>query len=132
MAMSTTVSIIYPALPPREFSRNSREHWSALHRAQNQVTDDMLALLLESGWRHQEPPDRSEVGIEMVLPDKRRRDADNLITCCKPLLDALVKLHVIKDDCIGVIGFPRYSWRYEKGISATEITVREVDTDDPM
>ena len=132
MAMSTTVSITYPSLPPREFSRNSRVHWSVLHRVQNQVTDDMLALLLESGWRHQEPPDRSVVSIEVVLPDKRRRDADNLITSCKPLLDALVKLGVLSDDSIHAIGFPQYTWRYEKGISATEITIVEVDTDDPM
>ena len=84
-------------------------------------------MLLESGWyHHQKPPERSVVSIEVVLPDRRRRDADNLITCCKPLLDALVTLHVIKDDCIDVIGFPLYSWRYEKGISATEITIDEV------
>ena len=89
----------------------------------------MLALLLEAGWRHQEPPDRSVVSIEVVLPDRRRRDADNLITCCKPILDALVTLHVISDDSINVIGFPRYSWRYEKGIASTEITIEEVAQD---
>ena len=132
MATSATISITYPALPPREFSRNSRVHWSVLHRVQDSVVDDVLLLLLEAGWQYHEPPERSVVSVEVVLPDRRRRDADNLITCCKPLLDALVKLRVIRDDCIGVIGFPRYSWRYEKGISATEITIVEVDTDGPM
>lgn len=106
------ISFTYPDLPPKEFSRNSRVHWSTIHRVQDQVADDIYLLLRESGWTPGTPLDSAVVSIEFVVPDKRVRDADNLITSSKPIMDALVTHGVIKDDSLAVIGIPEYSYRY--------------------
>lgn len=47
---------------------------------------------------HLEPVDRAHVELHWRIPDKRRRDADNLLALLKPCLDALVKERVLKDD----------------------------------
>jgi hypothetical protein len=65
------------------------------------------------------------VAIEFILPDRRTRDADNLITACKPLLDAL-KGRVFADDSIKCIGFPVFTYKYSRKKEArTVITIRE-------
>ena len=123
--MTTTVSFTYPSLPPKEFDRNgSATHWSKLSRIQDQVAWDVGNLILETGWRRGTPWEKAEVTFTFVLPDHRVRDGDNLIAASKPLLDSL-KGAVFKDDDLKCIGFVKYSHRYEKGVSATEITVAE-------
>jgi len=123
------VTFIYPGLPPREFSRNSRAHHMVLHKVQEQVNDDVYMLLMEAGWKPGTPLERAVVAVEFVLPDKRRRDPDNLQTTLKPIWDALVRHGVIKDDCLECIGFPKYSFRYaDDKKAATIITIRGVET----
>jgi len=119
------ISFSYPVLPPKEFSRNSREHWATLHRVQDQVSSDVYALLLEAGWKPGDPWEKAEITVTFVLPDRKRRDHDNLVTSMKPLYDSLVTNGVLKDDDLDCIGIPTYTWRYEKGVSATEVTVTE-------
>ena len=125
MTKATSICFTYPRLPPREFSRNSREHWSVLNRVKDQVVSDIAGLLLETGWKPGIPWTKGHVTVEFVLPDRKRRDHDNLVTSMKPLYDALVTNGVLKDDDLDCIGVPIYTWRYEKGVSATEITVAE-------
>jgi len=120
--------IEFSDLPPKEWSRNSRVHWSALHRAQQQVNDEVIALLIEQGWCEgglPEPLQTAQVTITFYVPDKRNRDADNLITRCKPILDALVTAGVIEDDSIAVIGVPEYRVEYRKNQPGTRIEVRD-------
>lgn len=99
--------IVYPGLPPREFSPNSRVHWSRRHAVGLDVGQDMVILMLEQGWS-MVPLEHAVVRFKIGLPDKRRRDLDNLIAACKPLLDALTG-RVIKDDRIGAVDV-EYSW----------------------
>ena len=77
MKPATAVRLVLPYLPPPEFSRNSRCHWSTLHRVQDSVADDVMALLLESGWRPGRPWKAARVTLTFFLPDKRVRDGDN-------------------------------------------------------
>jgi len=119
------ISITLPYLPPREFSRNSRLHWAELHRVQLQVSMDIHMLLLEAGWKPGTPWNRAVVTIQFVLPDRRTRDADNLITAAKPILDSL-KHKVFADDSIKCIGIPTYTYKYSrKKLAATVIKIEE-------
>jgi len=61
----------------------------------------MCILMLEQGWG-MNPWKRAVVRFQYGLPDKRRRDLDNLIAASKPLLDALVG-RVIRDDSVGAV-----------------------------
>ena len=124
------IMITLPYLPPKEFSRNSREHWSTLHRVQDRTADDVFALLREAGWEQSEPWTKAEVTLTFVLPDRRTRDADNLITAAKPIMDALVTHQVIQDDCISCIGIPAYKYTYSREkLAGTIIEVEEKEHD---
>jgi Holliday junction resolvase RusA-like endonuclease len=62
------------------------------------------------------------------VPDRRRRDLDNLIASTKPLTDGIVASGLLADDSGDVIRSVSYSVRYEKGVSETiyRITPLEV------
>jgi len=121
------ITITLPYLPPKEFSRNARGHWSGLHRIQGEVRDDVYALLLEAGWAGK-PLKLATVRMTFILPNRIRRDGDNLITSAKPCLDALVSCGVILDDCLSCIGFPAYYYAYspeKKAETIIEVEVRK-------
>ena len=134
---SPAVHIELPYLPPAEFSRNARCHWAVLHRAQERVNDDVYALLVEAGWTPGQTWEKASIKITLLLPDERDRDWDNLVTRCKPVLDALVNAGRIKDggkmvapgflagDSLRAIGIPEIVPQYRKGRPGTLITVRE-------
>ena len=118
------ISIELPYLPPKEFSRNSRVHSTALHRVKDQVYDDILITLLESGFKKDvQPLDTATVTFTFYIPDKRNRDADNLITSAKPMLDGLVRAGVIADDNLVTIGVPVYQWEMRPRKPGTRIVV---------
>ena len=118
------ISIELPYLPPKEFSRNSRAHWTALHRVKNMVYDDVLITLMESGFKKGKPLEQATVTFTFYIPDRRNRDADNLITACKPILDGLVRAGVIEDDNLVTIGVPTYQFEYRLRNPGTLIEVR--------
>ena len=115
------ITITLPYLPPPEFSRNSREFWATLNRVRDRTSDDVKALLLEAGWQPSQPMSRAQIMVEFVLPNRKRRDHDNLITAMKPCWDALVQHQVIKDDCLSCIGIPTYRYRYSRHKEALTI-----------
>ena len=119
-----SISIELPYLPPKEFSRNSRVHWTALHRVKDQVYDDVLITLMESGFKKGKPLEQATVTFTFYIPDRRNRDADNLITACKPILDGLVRAGVIEDDNLVTIGVPTYLFEYCLRNPGTLIEVR--------
>lgn len=120
------VEIELPSLPPREFSRNARVHWHVLHRVQQETFDDVLALLLESGWHRGTPAlERAFVEVTFYLPDRRGRDADNLVTRAKPVMDALVQAGVIQDDSLDCIGIPVYRFEHRPRQPGTRVRIQE-------
>lgn len=120
MTRTWSLQITLPYLPPQEFSRNSRAHWSALHEVQARVQDDVYALLLEAGWSDT-AWQKAIVTMTFVLPNRIRRDGDNLITAAKPILDALVSCGVIVDDSLSVIGIANYRYEYSPDKKSTTI-----------
>lgn len=53
-------------------------------------------------------PGKVSVSVELVAPDKRRRDADN---CLKSCLDALVTGRLIEDDSAWIVKRLSVEWR---------------------
>ena len=103
---------------------NSRAPWPVRHAAQQRVTDEVIALILEQGAMPEQPWEAAELTYTFVLPDRRGRDADNLITGTVAITNAM-KGRVFKDDRIACIGIPNFGYRYStvSGIAATEVTV---------
>ena len=69
------------------------------------------------------PLHKADIHVRFGLPDKRRRDMDNLIASSKAMLDAL-KGRVIDDDQITQVTVD-YSWFESPREPQTIIEVRE-------
>ena len=108
-------------MPPKEFSPNSRAHHLTRHAAGIVARDEVIAGVLAAGY-DAGVLDAPLVDIQWGVPDKRRRDWDNLIAACKPFVDGLVKAGVLRDDSIRDYQ-PRYSWFDSPRKPRTEIRV---------
>ena len=115
------LEIAIEGLPPREFSGNSRVHYHARHAAGVVAQDEVMARVNAYGYQRG-TLDNPVVEVRWGLPDKRRRDWDNLIACTKPLIDGLVHAGVLKDDSVRDYQ-PRYGWFDSPKEPRTEIRV---------
>ena len=140
----------YPGLPPKTWNPNDRDHWKAKNADQD-VVQTFICENLEPQYiemrthvhtkenrkpkfidfyRYREPPvDNPLVSIRWGLPDKRARDWDNLIAATKPMIDALVKLEIIRNDSVRDYT-PRYGWFDSPKKPLTEIKVYRLEYDD--
>ena len=137
-----SITIVLPYLPPASYSANSRTHWTAKRGkrgANRDVLDDVRILLAEQNWRcrytgllrhgdcqHRPPLERAKISVCFGLPDKRRRDPGGLQERAKSCFDSLVRLGVLADDSLGVIGWPEYSHHYSPKQPSTTIRIEEV------
>ena len=117
----------YPGLPPREMSPNGRVHWSARNRARRDIQGDIWALILEQEYTSGiiENP---IISIRWGLPDRIRRDSDNLIAMTKPIIDSLTQASILADDSVRDYT-PRYAWFDSPKKPLTEIKVYRVEYD---
>jgi len=115
------LEIALPGLPPKEFSGNSRAYHFARHAAGVIARDEVIALVNVYGYKHG-TLDNPVVDVLWGLPDKRRRDWDNLIASTKPYIDGLVHAGVLKDDSVRDYQ-PRYAWFDSPKEPKTEIRV---------
>ena len=117
----------YPGLPPREMSPNGRVHWSARNRARRDIQGDIWALILEQEYTSGiiENP---IISIRWGLPDRIRRDWENLIAMTKPIIDSLTQASILADDSVRDYT-PRYAWFDSPKKPLTEIKVYRVEYD---
>lgn len=73
--------------PSQKSSMNSREHWTK--RAASQKSQKYIAAILCRHLPRCEHAEDIPVIIIFYPPDKRRRDADNLLSSIKTSLDAI-------------------------------------------
>jgi len=73
--------------PSQKSSMNSREHWSK--KAASQKAQKHAAAMLCRHLPKCEHKDDIAVTVMFLPPDKRRRDADNLLSSIKLSLDAI-------------------------------------------
>ena len=125
------LGFVYPGLPPRELSPNARVDHFERSRAAASFKNEVIALIKEqiSGKRGEIYRLKDTiVSINWGLPDKRKRDWDNLIAASKYLVDALVTDRVISDDSVRDYT-PRYAWFDSPKKPLTEIRVYRVEYD---
>ena len=77
--------------PPLTGNDRGHTRWSPFKTVKAQAHGSILAA-------HPPPTERAEVTLHWLIPDKRRRDADNLAPTLKACLDALVLAEVLPDD----------------------------------
>lgn len=130
MADLRHLRIVYPGLPPEEYSLNSNAHWRAKQQVKKEIQEDIMALLCEATARDQWTGgvmQKARVTYTVTFPVNRRRDDDNLRARFKPLQDALVYWGVLADDSYNVIGAPDIIPLVQKGVSETIIEIQEVE-----
>jgi Holliday junction resolvase RusA-like endonuclease len=75
------------------------------------------------------PPDRplEKAEVTLIRYSSRSPDYDGLVHSFKPVVDALKKCLIIKDDNMQVIGRPEYQWiKASPKEGRIEIIVREI------
>ena len=125
------LGFVYPGLPPRELSPNARVGHFERSRAAASFKNEVIALIKEqiSGKRGEIYRLKDTiVSIKWGLPDKRKRDWDNLIAASKYLVVALVTDRVISDDSVRDYT-PRYTWFDSPKKPLTEIQDYRVEYD---
>ena len=118
-----TLEICLPNLPPRELSPNSRVHHLVRHQANLIAYDEIFAEVRAAGY--------SAGVLEMPLveilwgvPDRRKRDWDNLVASTKPYMDGLGLAGVLRDDSLRHYK-PTYDWFDSPRNPQTHIKVYE-------
>lgn len=115
--------------PPRELSPNARVHWARKAKV-------IAAYRQWCGWAARvgdtgfllpsltlKPP--VEATVTFVLPDKRRRDMDNLLASLKPMWDGLVDAGLLGDDSHDKLRLSAPQVRVEKGQQYVELALKE-------
>ncbi len=124
-----TITIKLNHLPPPELNPNQlrRLHWSERSKV-SLIARQEVGWLAKVQWHDDKPMMKARINYEFLIKDKRKRDADNLLSACKPYTDGLIDAGVIFYDDIKhlEIGTVRaeYSDRDE-----TVITVEELEQD---
>lgn len=84
-----------PIRRPLTLNEQRRQHWAVKRREIAQLRGDALLL-----FRSLRIPRHQQVSVHLTYfpPDRRTRDADNLVATLKPVCDALKDAGVVSDD----------------------------------
>lgn len=121
--MGKTLTIQIDDIPP------SYNHYLGKNKRFTYAKDkkhwEMLVRLAATGLIPKEPYHEFTVRLHYIVPDRRRRDLDNLAG--KFLFDPLVKLGVIEDDNMFCMKDLSLSGEVIKNIKRTIITIEEYE-----
>ena len=111
-------------LPPKALSPNARGHWGAKARAvagyrqrAYMVACVEVPASKRPGW------ERAETRVVFYLPDRRRRDMDNLAASLKAAWDGIADAGIVQNDS-GLYHHPP-EMRVDKANPRVEIEVRQ-------
>lgn len=91
-------------IPDRDLHPNARVHWGKKQRLTREARQRACIAAKDAIGSHKlfrgEAPwwERAEVWITFYFPDKRRRDADGLLSWCKAYLDGIADAGVVAND----------------------------------
>lgn len=93
------IDLAYPR-PPKGLSANDRVHWRTRNRSTQTVRRDVQLAVAQLGIP---PMERMEVSLTWHVPDRRKRDPDNIFPLLKVVCDALgsdrgISARLVKDD----------------------------------
>jgi crossover junction endodeoxyribonuclease RusA len=97
------MTITFP-WPPKQLSPNSRSHWTKKAHATKHYKWDCTVVALEAKALLK---GKSKFILTFRPPDKRLRDADNLVASFKAGFDALSKVSGVDDY--------KFEWTYVRG-----------------
>lgn len=93
--MKRTLTLAWPS---RDLHPNARVHWARKAKAAKAARNLAGTVAMFHGWHHQPWPEgRLHVWIDAYPPDKRRRDADGILSALKPSLDGLADMMLVDD-----------------------------------
>ena len=81
----------YPELNPNKLRSL---HWSTRSNV-SKIARDEVAWLAKIQWKDQKPMMKARINYEFLIKGKRKHDADNLLSACKPFADGLIDAGVI-------------------------------------
>mgnify|MGYP001600624230 CR=1 FL=1 len=108
--------------PDPELSPNARGHWTVRARAvaMARLTAKVLALEWKVGAdRRTALPPPVTADVTFVVADRRRLDADNMLSRLKPVWDGFVDARLLEDDSAAKLRFGPI--RFERGEKRTVV-----------
>lgn len=106
--------------PSRDLHPNSRVHWSKRSKAAKVEKGAAHALTLSAGLHLDHLPDGPiHVWIDGYPTDRRRRDADGLLSSLKPALDGIALALGVDDR-----RFVPHPWVKERVVPGGEVRIR--------
>lgn len=106
--------------PDKALHPNSRGHWSKRAKAAKAARQSAFILSREAGWRELNfPPGPIHVWVDGYAADRRRRDADGLLSSLKSALDGIA-------DSLGVDDrrFVPHPWIKDELRTPAEVRIR--------
>jgi crossover junction endodeoxyribonuclease RusA len=92
----SAVNNIYLAWPPKELSPNSAMHWSKKAKFKKMYRQACWAMVMESKFKIA-GEGRIPIEITFYPPDRRHRDADNMVASIKSGLDGVADALGVND-----------------------------------
>lgn len=120
--------IVIPGTPPSP-NRTRAGHWRRRYKSDQQWRSDARLLAIDARNRLRGvtfPWPRVALRYVWVVPDdRRRRDPDNWVAACKPILDGIVDAGIIPgDDSRVIVRFGPHG--FARGPRAVEVHVEPV------
>ena len=91
------MNVVFLPWPPKELSPNASIHWAKKVKFKKAYRHDCWALALEVGLKAPQGPEKIRLKITFYPPDKRHRDADNMVAAIKSGLDGLADALRVND-----------------------------------
>ena len=91
------MNVVFLPWPPKELSPNASIHWAKKAKFKKAYRHDCWALALEASLKAPEGPEKIRLEITFYPPDKRHRDADNMVAAIKSGLDGLADALRVND-----------------------------------
>jgi len=123
LGVSESVLVI-PGPPPPSLNQQERMHWAKRQRVRDWWAQQAWVVWLRAGQPRFERP---VIQYRLYYRDNRRRDQDNAIASCKPILDGL-KGHAFEDDHSGVVTILPPVVDVDKDKPRVEVVMRERET----
>lgn len=125
-------AVIFEGRPPNMNARPG--NWQVERRIRDTwlEADTTIATAARLEWERRHgskwaPLRRCSISVTFIVPDKRRRDWDNLIASTKTRFDALVAAGLILDDSAQVIELISFAMTIEPKQQAAVFEIDEVE-----
>ena len=93
----TMINKVILPWPPKELSPNATLHWAKKSKKKKEYRTACWALALEAKLKAPEGDGKIEMEVTFCPPDKRHRDADNMVAAIKSGLDGVADALKVND-----------------------------------